>query len=242
MSLLRELERKFERLFEGFFARHFRSSLQPIELAKSLVKEQDKKKTAGISGFYVPNHYLFLVSPDDLEKIQSLSPSLIKELQQFLFKRAQTERYILAGPPLVEIKAKQGLAEGEFELESDVRTEDGWEMPSEIERTHIYSPEEAASMVAVIKALLVPQRGGESFVIDKAVTTIGRKEENDLVVADPSVSRYHARIEREKEDCFVEDLGSTNGTFVNNKPVRKHILRDGDLVTFAEVKFRFRGE
>lgn len=243
--MLKELERKFERLFEGFFARHFRSSLQPIELAKSLVKEQDKKKTAGITGFYVPNRYLFSVSETDFPKIQSLTPSLIKELEQFLIKRAKVERYTFAGSPKVEIRPKEGLAEGEFELESEVRAEEGWEMPSVIEQTHVFTQKEAASVAATGKAVLVPLGEGNPFVVDKAVTTVGRRKENDLVIPDPSISRYHARIERGEEGYLLEDLGSTNGTVVNHKKLGKHgkwTLKDGDLVAFAEMKFRFRGE
>lgn len=245
MSLLKELERKFERLFEGFFARRFRSSLQPIELAKSLVKEQEKKKTAGITGFYVPNHYEFSVGETDFQKMRSLVPSLTKELEQFLVKRAKVERYTYTGPPRVEITPQEGLAEGEFELESEVLAEEGWEMPSEVEKTHIFTKKEAASIASEKKAVLVPLAGGSPLVIDKARMAIGRREENDLVISDPSISRFHARIERREAGYLLEDLGSTNGTSVNHKRLTEHgkqTLKDGDLVAFAEMKFRFRGE
>ena len=55
-------------------------------------------------------------------------------------------------------------------------------------------------------------------VLDRAVTTIGkRKEEADVVLEDMSVSRLHARIVKEKEKFYIEDLNSTNGTYCNGK-------------------------
>jgi len=67
--------------------------------------------------------------------------------------------------------------------------------------------------------------------LDKAATTLGRWADNDVVVDDRWVSRYHARICREREGYVVEDLGSKNGTFVNGQRIaRPTPLTDGDVV------------
>lgn len=67
--------------------------------------------------------------------------------------------------------------------------------------------------------------------LDKPVTTIGRWEDNDVVVDDRWVSRYHARIVRKDDRYLIEDLGSKNGTFVNGRRIAEPtVLSDGDQV------------
>lgn len=60
--------------------------------------------------------------------------------------------------------------------------------------------------------------------------TIGRLPDNMLVIDNPAVSGRHARVYKEGERYIAEDLKSTNGTFVDNKPVIRHTLRDGDVM------------
>ena len=66
--------------------------------------------------------------------------------------------------------------------------------------------------------------------LDRAQLTIGRKPDNDLVIDNPAVSGHHARIIQEHGSFFVEDLGSTNGTFVNDAKTAKHQLRNTDRI------------
>ena len=80
--------------------------------------------------------------------------------------------------------------------------------------------------------------GGESAEIyelsDQAVT-IGRSPECEYVIDDLEVSRKHTLIQREGDSFFVEDLNSTNGTFLNGKRLRKKkVLTNGDLITIGE--------
>ena len=71
---------------------------------------------------------------------------------------------------------------------------------------------------------------GRTFSVGAAIT-IGRDAACDLCLEDDAVSRVHARVTRLVDDSFViEDLGSTNGTFVNSEPVRRRVLRSGDRI------------
>lgn len=71
-------------------------------------------------------------------------------------------------------------------------------------------------------------------VINDGTTSIGRAEENDLVIRDPSVSRYHARMELDAGICTLTDLDSGNGTFVNGERIAgEKWLRPGDVLSFA---------
>ena len=72
-----------------------------------------------------------------------------------------------------------------------------------------------------------------------AATVLGRDGECDIWVADLSVSRHHARFEADKDGFWVEDLGSTNGLFVNKVPVSRCRLRDGDDLRLGNCVYRF---
>ncbi len=76
---------------------------------------------------------------------------------------------------------------------------------------------------------------GETFDLTKDSMTIGRDVTNDVVVADAEVSRQHARINRTPGGHVLEDLGSTNGTFVNGERlVAPRVLNPGDLLGLGE--------
>ncbi len=70
-------------------------------------------------------------------------------------------------------------------------------------------------------------------------TTLGRHPSNDIVLAHRAVSGQHAVITTIFNDAFLEDLGSTNGTFVNGQRIGKHVLVDGDQITLASVQLQF---
>jgi len=67
---------------------------------------------------------------------------------------------------------------------------------------------------------------------DGAVS-IGRSDENDIHIKDSTVSSHHAKIVTYYDASYIEDLGSTNGTFVNGKRIQKHILHPGDVISLG---------
>jgi pSer/pThr/pTyr-binding forkhead associated (FHA) protein len=75
----------------------------------------------------------------------------------------------------------------------------------------------------------------------KGTSNIGRaRNENQIVLEDVTVSRRHAWIKVEGEDFFIFDVGSANGTFVNDEPVRDpRRLESGDVVRFGDAAFVF---
>jgi len=76
--------------------------------------------------------------------------------------------------------------------------------------------------------------------LDGAQLTIGRKADNDVVVDDPSVSSRHAKITQVQSVFFIEDLGSTNGTTVNDKPVDRRQLKADDRIVVGKHVLVFR--
>ncbi len=77
------------------------------------------------------------------------------------------------------------------------------------------------------------------FPLDKERLLIGRKPENDIQVDNLAVSGQHAAIITILNDSFLEDLDSTNGTFVNGKLVKKHALKHGDVITVGKHELKY---
>jgi two-component system cell cycle response regulator len=82
---------------------------------------------------------------------------------------------------------------------------------------------------------------GRRFVLDEhaPAITVGRGTESAIVLQSEGVSRRHARVEHADGQWIVVDLGSTNGTYVNDEPITEHRLRRGDLMKIGDTIFKF---
>jgi diguanylate cyclase (GGDEF)-like protein len=93
----------------------------------------------------------------------------------------------------------------------------------------------------VIIFAAVPTDFGRRHVLKRPLTTIGRDRDNDIALQNDAVSRHHAKLERRGMDTVVVDLGSTNGTFVNDDPTRlkESRLQRGDLLRIGGTVFKY---
>ncbi len=80
---------------------------------------------------------------------------------------------------------------------------------------------------------------GRRFLLDRPLVNIGRDTENDIVLDRDSVSRRHAQVATASGQKILVDLGSTNGTYVNDSPIREHPLRAGDQLKIGDTIFKF---
>lgn len=70
--------------------------------------------------------------------------------------------------------------------------------------------------------------------------TIGRNIDNDIHIDDSTISNHHARIIVESNNSYVEDLNSTNGTYVNGQRIKRHALKNGDCVMIGQHQLLFK--
>ncbi len=87
--------------------------------------------------------------------------------------------------------------------------------------------------------LLDTERAGTVFPLSGEVLRIGKAPENDVVLDHPTVSRNHLVVRRQGDRFLVQDLGSTNGTFLDGAQVREAYLRPGVLLEVGDVRLRF---
>ena len=151
MSVLRNIEHKIEGLFEGVFGRAFRTHVQPVELARKLVKEMDDNKNVSVSRIYVPNEYSIWLSPEDRAQFAEYETSLRGELQEYLAEHARREGFMMLTPPVVVFESDEDLAVGEFGIATRMVQPEGKrrgrdEPPAEVEPGHtmIYRPRASA--------------------------------------------------------------------------------------------------
>jgi len=82
----------------------------------------------------------------------------------------------------------------------------------------------------------------KEIALDKERLSIGRKPQNDIQIDNLAISGEHAVIVTILNDSFLEDLNSTNGTLVNGQPVKKHILRNNDLIELGKYRLKYMAE
>lgn len=247
MAFLRTIESKIEGLFEGIFGRAFRTHVQPIELARKLVKEMDDHRSVSVSRVYVPNEYTIFLSPQDRRQFGAYEDSLVGELQEYLAEHARREGYVLLTPPKVLVTTDDDLAVGEFGIATRIAADEaaGGEAPpaglvleDQPQHTMVYrSPAQVdAHPPPEVVTLAI---GGKAYPVSNTRTTLGRSRQCDVHVTDANVSRKHAEVRREGTEYWIVDLGSTNGTLVNDERVDRARLHDGDRVTVGATEILF---
>ena len=81
---------------------------------------------------------------------------------------------------------------------------------------------------------------GKMYLLERDSTVIGRSDDVDISIPDSRISRHHLRIIQEGGEVVIEDMGSTNGTFVNGERITSTRLRDGDRVTVGRTSVVYR--
>jgi hypothetical protein len=254
MSVLRNIESKLESLFEGVFGRAFRTNVQPVELARKLVKEMDDHRNISVSRVYVPNEYTIYLSPGDRDQFASYQEQLQDELSDYLAEHARRESYALLSPPRVLFETDEDLDVGVFGIATRlVQTGPKGEVALDAApgATMLYKPAtpglqptEAASAVelGVQREVAVLTWDGQRHEVAKQREVIGRSKDADVQVADPNVSRRHAEVRQEGAAYWIVDLDSTNGVEVKGKRVKRLKLEDGTRFTVGSTEIQFARE
>jgi hypothetical protein len=257
MSVLRSIESKLESLFEGVFGRAFRTNVQPVELARKLIKEMDDHRNVSVSRVYVPNEYTVYLSEADREQFASYERQLQDELAEYLAEHARRENYALLTPPKVELETDDDLDIGVFGIATRMAQTEAaaaGEPEGEVEPGHtmvykptappVPQPTEAASPVdlGIEREVAVLSWDGQRHQIDKRRVVLGRSKDADLQVADPNVSRRHAELRQEGATYWLIDLDSTNGVEVRGKRVKRLKLEDGTRFTIGSTEIAFSRE
>ena len=231
MSILNEFERRLGGAIEGVFTKAFRGGLQPIELATRILREMEANKSVGGREVWVPNRYVFFLSEPDRERFGQAERSLRRELEQVVREGAQERGWGLVGPPEVEFETDSSLKQGDFHCQPLLVEGPTTGQPA-------LQPQPKTEDAELI--LLEDGKPSKAFRLSKDRVIIGRLAESDIVLADPGASRRHAEVRRHDGEFVIADLGSTNGTMVNESTVGERALEEGDRITIGKTVLEFR--
>lgn len=216
---LQRIERGIERLVEGLFAKTFRSSLEPVEISRRLTREMDLRRTVGVSGMVAPNRFIVTIGEEDAKRFSDVFDALTRDFVEALRDHSRAERYGFMGPIRVDIKTEPSLKPGFFEVTAMMTSQ---------------------SADGPLGAVILPDGRRVEIGIDPIF--IGRLPSCEVSLADPNVSRRHAKIHRHGNVFIVTDLGSTNGTRVNGTRVTgERRLYHGDEVGVGSTSLSFEG-
>jgi len=252
VSVLRSIESKLEALFEGVFGRAFRSNVQPVEIARKLVKEMDDHRSVSVSRVYVPNEYSVYLAPADRGQFSDYEPQLCDELQDYLAEHARKERYVLLTAPKVKLMTDEDLDVGEFGIATRlVRGPASQPGPPPVEpagQTVIYKAEpvnENGEPSSDDHLLLPPAAltiAGERHELRDEPLVLGRSKDCDIRLSDPNVSRRHAEVRPSPSGYTIVDLDSTNGIEVGGRRVKELELTDGAKFTIGSTEVVYSEE
>ena len=236
MGVLQRFERRLGSLVEGAFARAFRAEVQPVEVAAALQRELDDKAAIVAAGrTLVPNDFVVELGPGDNERLAPYEHALGAELAGMVREHADEQHYSFLGPVGVTLERVDDLDTGMFRIRSTA-------VPGPVSENHTPDQRTAKGDPRLYAAPngSVPAGAGPVYVLTKPTTVLGRSTDCDLRLSDPGVSRRHVELRHDRGRVVLRDLGSTNGTLVNDSRAVETELLDGDRIRVGSTTLVFR--
>ena len=254
MSLLARFEGMAEFLFTGAFKKGG-ARLQPVEIAKELVKAMLKNKQVSISQVYVPNIYRVYLHSSDWGPLASFGDVFLIELSKYLAAEAERNGYTFLTKPAIELHADETVSArgmvvevdfddsidvhwGDEDDDDDYVGESDWRENTTIFResakTNLPVEEVKGRNSHYFLEIIEGPDKGQSFSLQDGDVFIGRHGQCELVLQDPEVSRRHLKVAPGENDWWLDDLGSTNGSSVNGQRITHQLAVPGDRIQIGQ--------
>ncbi|MFI5261860.1 MAG: FhaA domain-containing protein [Candidatus Limnocylindrales bacterium] len=236
------LERFFERLLERPMARLFRAPLQPIQLQRRIERAMEGQRRLSADRTYVPNRYVVRLCAADLAAFAGYREALEVDLAAAVTANARQRGYALVERAVVILREDRWLVTGAIAVDAAFETVAA---PTARGGTTGAGADGHTAVLATADlragrpamSLLVREPGARTREVNlSGPARIGRAPDNDLVLADAGVSRVHARIAPQQGAWIFQDLGSSNGSFLNGHRVTEVALGRGDELRLGETR------
>jgi len=253
--MLERLEAMASRVIEGWSARLFHARLQPVQIAKRVIRAMEAHQTISLAKTFVPNSYVVSLAPSDYAEFEQYKRSLERDLAEAVLGAARDRSFTLLAYPIVELEADEDVSSGDVRVACALVDASGEEVPAnEPERLggvaagHTMVLDRDALLSAKPRApqgMIVAREGSVKRQVPLTADpiTVGRDPKNDIVLDDRRVSRRHAEVRLRLGRYTLYDLQSTNGTFVNGRRIAEMVLSDEDRITIggAELIVKLEG-
>ena len=225
-------EGSIERVVEGSLGRLLPSKIQPAEIARRLERELIIQQVIGIDGPIAPNAFQVILNPADALRFEGYQDQFTTELASWITGLCDERNLGTVGPISVKLTSDPRVPKRSIRISAAMLAADN-------EPVAIL---EAANETMTYALEIGWHRGGSKrVVLREGFTIVGRAPASDVVIEDPSVSRFHARLEVFGRRVDVRDLDSTNGTRVNGRRTNASPLEAGDRIHFGSVEARITG-
>lgn len=242
MGLLDRFEQSLERLLEGTTGALFRQKIQPAEIGKKLERAMLDNQRPSVGTSIVPNAYTVHLNPKDFAQVAGYASGLSRQMESWLFQVASRRQVTLLDKITVEFiedsRAPQRNPRIEAIITDHVAAPRPQRRAAPNRSAQRHAPADATSAFQVAAPpseefqfrAVSGSLAGKTFAIPEGTSTIGRSDDNTIVIDLPDVSRRHARLERSRSHLRIYDLNSTNGTRVNGEAVHISDIQEGDEV------------
>jgi hypothetical protein len=221
------LEHSIERIVEGSVGRVLPSKVQPAEIARRLEREMTIQQVISVSGPIAPNAFVVHLNPSDAAEFEGYEHQLTSDLAVWLEDLANQRDLRCVGQIRVEIEPEDRIPRRGMRITAAMIEDQSGHQP--------ISPGDELE-VGYVLSLSAGRLRSRRIHLREGYTIIGRAPTSDLVLDDPSVSRFHARLEVRGRRIDVRDLDSTNGTRLNGYPVKYAPVEAGDTITFGGIE------
>ena len=255
---------KFESAITGQIANLFqkRGAVEPSALIKAIEREVIKQETKTDEGIIVPNDYTIYLCEEDCHRLSAAR--MIKSLHEAVERKIIRENCFMDGKLSVKIEKmyegndaiviKSKFVDGNsadedtIDLDNDVLSntlvkdqtliaENEHTLIAEKENLNTSMRTNFARQIEYEIATLTLDDGDEKvqFILGERQFYIGRKESNDMILTDESVSRIHAYISYDRHRHILHDTESLNGTYINKNLISMQELKHGDKILIGNI-------
>ncbi|WP_374686632.1 FhaA domain-containing protein [Promineifilum sp.] len=225
-SPLSRVESLLRRVVEEPFTWLTGGALDPYQLATYLARAYEAPAADGW-----PNRFTVYVHPEDYRALAGDQRSVEHQVSEYVSLLLERRGIHLAEAPRVRFEADAG---GSPRRARVAAVHDAQPQATDTEIFAVEINDGVMDAIRAVDAFLIV--GGRRHVpLDRPLTTIGRRIDNDLVLDTPSISRQHAQIRWRQRYFVLYDTSSHGRTAVNGMPTREHILRPGDVIALSDV-------
>jgi Protein of unknown function (DUF3662)/FHA domain len=253
--MLARFEKLVEQAVEGSLRRVFPTTVQPVQLAKAAARAMEDAQVIGLHGAEVPNKYELQLAPDDLERFGDYASTLCDEVSRYLADYARDRGLRLVAAPRVELQPDADVRAGSVRAQArfvDLAPPARREIDAAVEGTRRLrladlAEARAASPAVTERGMWLEDRLGLRAPLDPrmGIVRLGRATDNDVVIANQRVSRYHAQLRWVESSWLVYDLDSTNGTWVDGQrvfPSQPRVFGSGAQLRLGDHELRAAAE
>lgn len=225
-SPLSRVESMIRRVVEEPFSWFGAEALDPFQLATHLARYYD---SASVDTS--PNCFTIHVNPEDYLAIGDNLVGLERQIADYVLLMAERRGYHLTESPAIRFEADPSEVRRRAHV---VATREVNIHLPDTEIHEVVNGDPTQEAILNTDAFLILQ-GRQHIPLDRPITRIGRRIDNDIVLDSPSISRYHGQIRWRQRYFVLYDISSHGRTAVNGTPIQEHVLRPGDVIALSDI-------